>query len=256
MDLLKAMGQLIDAIVEKLASGGGAAGGAVSAHDRGISEKLETVEATVRSAFERDLAELRAYTSLNPLTGPSVELAARLFQLSQLERISGQKPGAAALDDTVAEAKSELPARAARWHRTQEALGQVPELIALVKRIPGWQGNASGQYANASTRQGSASQELAVVASRIPATIGKVLSGNELAVRQVLTQLSRVGIEVRSAHGAPWSLPRTRAAASVLGKVGVAVTDARSGRLTQGITSKIDSQARSLSQQLHPWPTT
>lgn len=255
MDLVKTMVTVIGKIIAKLKDGA-SAGGAASGTPSAVSNELERAEALVRSAFERDLLDLRAYTLLvSPIVAAGVETGARVYQAGQLARLTGLKPEAAALDATISEARAELPTRQAGWDSTREALRQVPELIEMLKQIPGWDGVASGRYATTNTRQSGASQELAGVATEIPGAIQKVLAGNKLAETQVRMRLQRVAVGISQAQGAPWSLPRTRAAASGLGVANLSVAEARSGRLTEGLTSQIDDQASSLYDQLHAWPT-
>lgn len=255
MDLVKTMVTVISKIIAKLKAGA-PAGGAASGTQSVVSNELERVEALVRSAFERDLLDLRAYTLLvSPIVAAGVETGARVYQAGQLARLTGLKPEAAALDTTISEARAELPTRQTGWDSTREALMQVPELIEMLKQIPGWDGVASGRYATTNTRQSGASQELAGVATEIPGAIQKVLAGNKLAENQVEFRLREVGHRVANAQGAPWSLPRTRAAGSRLGDAVVSIAQARSGLLTEGLTSQIDDQASSLYDQLHAWPT-
>lgn len=254
---------LVNSIIAKLNSAPSSDAGSGPVTDLALAETYALLQQEINAAFQADLDAFRRYAAPFLLIPGAVavlaamESSARVYQQSLIGALESQVKAVTELEREMSTALGHLAARREAWKAISEALKDVPDAVAALKRVPGWEGAASDKYGTAAADQVTAASSLSAAAMHMPSTIDDVEVGNRTVASELRREIECQRRSISGTDGPAWGFSRTRAVRPALAQIGEKIGHAVSGQAAAGFAARINEEAgRALASLPAAWPIT
>lgn len=186
-------------IIEKL-NEASTAGAAVEGSEYRVMETHLLLQQAVEDAFERDRKHMWTWLGPVSLITPGLlgaafaaEAAGRTVRDASRSLLKEQAAALTAAEESASRAVPRLMASGEQWRRISEGfVTELPQAIAALEQVEGWQGNASSGYGSMARSQNDAAERLNTGTQPLPGALETVGGLNETIVNGVRIETARM----------------------------------------------------------------